>query len=205
MAFETLLQIKKKKKECMIKELFKLNCSTLFLLHPLGLSRKQLQGTGFINCYLRDKNKPEYEGLNVVFMLFLPKAQDKFRYFTESEKARTPLFIDQYDLEDGYTVMVYELPENMADDFELFKQGKYSQLSDTYLASLPKQVAVPTKNGYQTSNTVQWMIIGQLEEWRDLLETEFNAPVERDTEMWQKMSWEDETISIPPKKIAPEK
>lgn len=173
----------------MIDDLFKMNCSTLFLLHPLGLSRSAMEKTGFINCYLEDPEHP-YEGLDVVYMLFKPGS--RFKYFVDTEKTRTPLFIDEYDLEDGYVVLVYEFPKELKEDFERFKKGAYSSFSKQFKETVPKY----TRNGYK-EYSFQYMVINKLPEWKYYLEGEegLNMSLDDGVELWMAPNMEKEKLT----------
>src|SRR5687768_5394776 len=114
----------------MIAELFKYNCSTLFMLKPtIGINWKILEDEfGMINSYLKDKTREDLEG-NLLFVLFKPVDFDYFELFLEEQQERAENFIEDYDYAGGYVVMVYRIPEILKEDFELFKKGKYSKLS----------------------------------------------------------------------------
>jgi hypothetical protein len=172
----------------MIDDLFKMNCSTIFLLHPLGLSRTKMDRTGFLNCYLRDPEHP-YEGMQVLYLLFKPGV--KFKYFVDTEKERTKLFIDEYDLEDGFVVLVYEFPPELSRDYELFLKGSYSLFSKEFKATIPKY----TRNGYKELS-FQYMVVNRHPEWKAYLEGEegLNMPISEELEYWMMPNMEKETI-----------
>lgn len=192
-----------------LKELFSFNVSTLFLLQPIGLQWKNLKDLGFCNCYLRDETHPEYEGLRVVMLLFEVKDPTKFKAFVDGEKERTELFIDEYDHEDNYVVLVYEFPDKLLEDYERIKRGEYSKLSREYQDTLQKTVEVTVmSNGFPTkkkSHTTQYMIIRKTPEWRELLEGFFGSDINFDDgrEYWKVMDMDEETITIPPKRRIP--
>jgi hypothetical protein len=194
----------------MIDELFKLNCSTIFLLYPLGLCRKDLEETGFINCYLRDPVRPELEEMDTVLLLFNVKnSKERFRYFVEKEKTRTKLFIDEYDHDKNYVVLVYEFPTELKEDLEKFKRGQYSQFSKKFKEFYPEtiRVEIPIKGRKQstTQPSIQYMIVHKDQQWRDILEDPtrgLGVLLDDGQELWSVMDWSDETISIPPRKVA---
>ena len=186
----------------MIEDLFRMNCSTLFLLHPLGLSRKALEGTGFCNCYLRDENKPEYEGMNVVLLLFHVKSKERFNWFVAKERVRTNLFIDEYDYDEGYVVLVYEFPEELAEDFERFKLGKYSEFSEQMKSCYPTEQEVIIEGKRMKSPSIQHMIVERVGEWKDIIEESLGVHLDNEAEYWQVPRMLEENLTIPPKKIA---
>jgi hypothetical protein len=179
----------------MIDELFLINCSTLFLLQPLGLNKQQLDGYGFVNAFLEDGgNENVYEG-TVLFLLFKPRSLEKFKYFVDTEKVRTPGFVDEYDYEGGYVVLVYELPLEYHADYELFKQGKYSQFSDKLKKAYPKERSF---GGSGPLPTIQWMIVNKYPEWKQIVETSLliEPPLDAAAELWQAPNMEKERLII---------
>ena len=82
----------------------------------------------------------QYE--NAVYLLFKPKDLDKFRDFLDGEYERTKSIIDDYDYEDGYVVVVYEINPRLKNDIELIKQGKYSQTSTKFQEIFPKVIQI---------------------------------------------------------------
>jgi hypothetical protein len=87
---------------------FKKTITTMFFIPTLGIDRDMLSKNNFINGYIKDSNRDiQYE--NAVYLLFKPEDLDKFRIFLDDEYERTKSIIDDYDYEDGYVVLVYEL------------------------------------------------------------------------------------------------
>lgn len=185
------------------------NCSTLFLLPVLGIGWRDIKKMGFCNCYLRDENKPEYEDMEVVLLLFHNKGNDRFKYFVEKEKARTPLFIDEYDYEEGYIVLVYEFPEELKEDYHRFKRGEYSKFSEQFLKKIPEttpdkvEAMIPYNDGSFGKTMVQapamqHMVITKDNKWIEYLKDQFghDVPFEDGRELWRVP--ENENITIPP-------
>jgi hypothetical protein len=192
------------------EDLLRFNCSTLFLMPILGIGWRDIKKMGFCNCYLRDENKPEYEDMEVVLLLFQNKGDDKLRYFVEKEKARTPLFIDEYDYEEGYIVLVYEFPEELKEDYHRFKRGEYTKLSESFRKKTPKTTAdrvkavVEYSDGSQGHTTVAapnlaYMAITKDPVLIELLKERFGDDVafEDGRELWKSPD-EFENLVIPP-------
>ena len=94
-----------------------------------------------MNGYIKDgKRDAQYE--NAVYLLFKPSDLDKFRLFLDGEYERTKSIIDDYDYEDGYVVVVYEINPKLKDDIDLIKQGKYSKTSQKFQEIFPKVVKI---------------------------------------------------------------
>lgn len=195
--------------EEMFKDLAKFNCSTLFLMPVLGIGWRDVKKMGFCNCYLRDENKPEYEDMEVVLLLFQNKGDDRFRYFVEKEKARTSLFIDEYDYEEGYIVLVYEFPAELKEDYYRFKRGEYSKLSKEFLKKTPKSTSEKVKALVEYSDgstseqmvsapNMAYMTITKDPLWINALKELFgdDVPFEDGRELWGVP--DGENITIPP-------
>lgn len=183
----------------MIDELFKLNISTLFLLQPLGLGRVMLEGQGFINAFLKDENYENPDNLDLVFLLFRPKNREKFKYFIDLEKGRTPLFIDEYDYEGGFVVLVYEFPSVLHDDFVLVKKGNYSSVSAAYRKTITQKtnqkVQADNAQGWKYADSMQWMVIHKDPDWRLVLEEDLGIALAPDDELWSKPDLAKETLT----------
>jgi hypothetical protein len=100
--------------------------ATSFILPMLGLPN-EYYGSNFINCYIGDTSKPEY--IDKIFLLF------KFsntRYFAslESELQSMVEYISSYSCGNDMEMFVFEVPKSYKEDYQLFKDGKYSQFSD---------------------------------------------------------------------------
>lgn len=101
---------------------------------------------------------------------------------TVNIKIRAPLFIDEYDLEGGYVILVYDFPEEMRGDIEKFKKGKYSQFSNWYRS--------------QETSKFQNYVINKDSEWKVLVEDMYGTILAPEDELWQIVNWEKETLDI---------
>ncbi len=124
-----------------IDNVLKWNCSTIFLLDPLGLEKSRLDKIGFMEAYLKDEyNNLEYE--NPVFLLFRPGNMNIFQAFVENEYGRvnthtgTKDLRADYDRGNGEVVLVYEFP--FPKDYQKFMEGKYSKFSEDIIKTYPK-------------------------------------------------------------------
>jgi len=121
----------------------KWNCSTIFLLDPLGLERERLDKAGFVEAYLKDEyNTLEYK--SPVFLLFRPTDLKSFQVFLDTEYERvnpytqTKDLVEDYDRGNGEIVLVYEFP--FPEDYKKFRDGKYSKFSDKVIETYPKLI-----------------------------------------------------------------
>lgn len=121
-----------------------LNKSKAYISPILGLNRdgtvnkfkfsdfydntSSLGASNFINCFLGDD---AHNIENKVLMLYKFSGKEAFIEF-ESNISKHPLFVDQYDPDKLYVMYVFDIPEKVQNDYNLIKEGKYSQVSEFY-------------------------------------------------------------------------
>ncbi len=94
--------------------------TTIFMVPTLKINRDVLKDNGFINGYVKDVRKDvQYE--NCIYLLFKPEDIDRFKDFLDEEYERTKSIIDDYDYENGYVVLVYQLDGKFKRDFQFVK------------------------------------------------------------------------------------
>lgn len=192
-----------------IDSLFKYNCSTLFLLFPLGLDRRKLIPFGFKEVYIKDITIDDYVK-NPVYVLFKPTDLVSFQTFVDSEYTRvnphTETFdlVDDYDCEDGHVVLLYSFPEEFEGDFAKFMEGKYSKFSRKFKLTYPKIIKIQMPHGRVDEIIgTAYKIINKGEDVRrevkdrneidikDELEKYFDVVITPDMELWQPPSTKD--------------
>jgi hypothetical protein len=167
--------------------------TTIFIVPTLKINRETLYDNGFINGYVKDAMRDvQYE--NCIYLLFKPSDIDKFREFLDSEYERTKSVIDDYDYEDGYVVVVYELDQKYKRDFELVKQGKYSKTSPEFQKLFPKVVKIKTNGYYKDEISLQYRVFNHTQDlvqfWEDKLDVKFDD----DQEVWHGFIEEKEIL-----------
>lgn len=173
----------------------KRNITSIFMVPTLKIGREELENNGFINGYVKDIGRDaQYE--NAVYLLFRPKHLDRFREFLDNEYERTKTIIDDYDYEDGYVVVVYELNPRYARDFKLVKEGKYSQTSSVFQSLFPKLVKIKRNGMHKDEISLQYRVFNKTEDlvkfWEDKLGVEFDD----NQEVWHAFDLEEETLDI---------
>ena len=169
--------------------------TSIFMVPTLGVPRGALVENGFINGYSKDDSKDvQYE--NSIYLLFKPKNLDKFREFLDSEYERTKAIVDDYDYEDGYVVVVYELDKKFSKDFDLVRKGKYSKTSKPFQALFPKVIKLVRNGLHKDEISLQYRVFNRTEDlvkfWEDKLDVEFDE----DQEVWHGYIEEDEVLNI---------
>jgi len=165
------------------------------MVPTLGITKGVLTDNGFINAYIKDDNREvQYE--DCIYLLFQPKDLDKFREFLDGEYERTKAVIDDYDYDNGYVVVVYQLDSKFAKDFALIRQSKYSKTSSAFQALFPKVIKIK-KNGVSRDEiSLQYRVFNRTEDlikfWEDKLDVEFDD----DQEVWHAFEEDEEILNI---------
>ena len=169
--------------------------TSIFIVPTLSIGKDKLMDNGFVNGYIKDvKRDIQYE--NAVYLLFKPENLDKFRNFLDNEYERTKSIIDDYDYEDGYVVVVYEINPRLKGDVELVKQGKYSQTSPSFQGIFPKVVQIK-KNGLRGDEiSLQYRVFNQTEDLVKFWEDKLGVNLPNDVEVWHGFFEEDEILDL---------
>jgi hypothetical protein len=169
--------------------------TSIFIVPTLSIGKEKLADNGYINGYIKDGRKEiQYE--SAVYLLFKPENLDKFRDFLDSEYERTKQIVDDYDYEDGYVVVVYMLSERLDKDFELIKQGKYSQTSSKFQEIFPKVIKI-NKNGLRKDEvSLQYRIFNKTKDLKKFWEDKLGVELDDDMEVWDGFFEENETLNI---------
>jgi len=165
------------------------------MVPTLNISKDALKDNGIINGYVKDGSREvQYE--NCIYLLFQPKDLDKFREFLDSEYERTKAVIDDYDYDNGYVVVVYQLDSKFAKDFELIKQSKYSKTSAAFQALFPKVIKIKKNGLHKDEISLQYRVFNRTEDlirfWEDKLDVEFDD----DQEVWHAFEEDNEVLNI---------
>ena len=169
--------------------------TSIFIVPTLSIGKDKLLDNGFVNGYIKD-NKRDIQYENAVYLLFKPEDLDKFRNFLDNEYERTKSIIDDYDYEDGYVVVVYEINPRLKGDVELVKQGKYSQTSPAFQGSFPKVVQIK-KNGLRRDEiSLQYRVFNKTEDLVKFWEDKLGVDLPNDVEVWHGFFEENEILDL---------
>jgi hypothetical protein len=169
--------------------------TSIFIVPTLSIGKDKLLDNGFVNGYIKD-NKRDIQYENAVYLLFKPENLDKFRNFLDNEYERTKSIIDDYDYEDGYVVVVYEINPRLKGDIELVKQGKYSQTSPAFQGSFPKVVQIK-KNGLRRDEiSLQYRVFNKTEDLVKFWEDKLGIELPDDVEVWHGFFEENEVLDL---------
>jgi hypothetical protein len=169
--------------------------TSIFIVPTLSIGREKLIDNGFVNGYIKDGMRDvQYE--NAVYLLFKPTNLDKFKVFLDKEYEKTKSIIDDYDYEDGYVVVVYEINSKLKSDIELVKQGKYSKTSPSFQGIFPKVVQIK-KNGMRRDEiSLQYRVFNKTEDLVKFWEDKLGMELPEDLEVWHGFFEEFETLDL---------
>jgi len=169
------------------------------MVPTLKFPKDALKSNGFINGYVKDDRKDaQYE--NAVYILFKPENLDKFREFLDNEYERTEKIIEDYDYEDGYVVVVYQLNEKYKKDYDLVKLGKYSQTSKSFQNEFPKSVKIIKSGLSKDEISLQSRVFAKspdlVDFWEEKLGLELEEIVGSDYEVWEGFDESKEILEL---------
>lgn len=172
--------------------------TSIFMI-PTVLPLTALKENGFINGYLKDDRKDiQYE--NAVYVLFKPTDLNRFREFLDSEYERTKNIIEDYDYEDGYVVVVYQLNEKYKKDYQLVKEGKYSKTSKSFQNLFPKSVKIIKSGLSKDEMSLQIRVFAKtvdlIEFWEDKLGINLEETIGKDFEVWEGFDESKEILEL---------
>jgi hypothetical protein len=171
----------------------KKNITSIFMVPTLKVPKDALRSNGFINAYVKD-NRREDQYKESIYLLFKPKDLDKFREFLDSEYERTRTIIEDYDYEDGFVVVVYQLNEKYRKDFDLIRQGKYSKTSAEFQKNFPKIIKIYRGGLHKDEISLQYRIFNKNEDliefWEEKLGIDLELTVGDDFEVWS--GWDEQ-------------
>jgi hypothetical protein len=169
--------------------------TTIFMVPTLGIDKNQAKDNGFINGYCRDgKRDVQYE--KAIYLLFKPKDLDKFRGFLDGEYERTKSVIDDYDYEDGFVVIVYELRPKFKKDFALVREGLYSKTSSEFQSLFSKVIKI-TRNGlHRDEISLQYRVFNKTEDLKTYWEEKLGIDFDDDWEVWDGFDLDKETLNL---------
>jgi hypothetical protein len=169
--------------------------TSIFMVPTLSINRDKLKENEFVNAYVNDERRDvQYE--NSIYLLFCPKDLDKFKEFLDGEYERTTAIIDDYDYEDGFVVIVYELNKRFNKDFNLIKQGMYSKTSKEFQSMFPKIIKIKRNGLHKDEISLQYRVFNKTEDLRKYWEEKIGVDFDETMEVWQGFIEENETLNL---------
>jgi hypothetical protein len=169
--------------------------TSIFVVPTLKINRDDIKDNGYVNAYMVDiRRDVQYE--NAVYLLFKPDNLDKFREFLEKEYERTKLVLDDYDYEDGFVVVVYQLDKKWKKDFAIVREGLYSQTSKEFQDLFPKVIKIMKNNLHRDEMSLQHRIFRKSEDLRQYWEDKIDISFDDTMEVWEGFQIENETLDL---------
>lgn len=177
--------------------------TSFFIMPIFGLGRDVLKGMGFVEAYIEDQDRayPE-DGTIRIFALFKPVTEAQRQSLRKQGERLDAdgLVIDDYDYADGYTVLVFVLPEQLKPDYKLFLEGKYSKYSRETKNLFPDR-EIKVRDGVRIEDlTLQYHVFNKTPGIQKFWMDEFGLPEDvmedPDLELWYKPDKERETLNI---------
>ena len=155
----------------------------IFVTPLLGLERKKLRENGFVNAYIQDEGGVQYD--RGIYLLFKPKNPDKFEEFLGEERARKAKIIEEYDVKEGFVMVVYQYDKEWEKDIELIKEGKFSKTSSEFQSALPKTTKLHKMGGVVEVLTVQHSIFKKVQDYADYWDDLYGLKLDyKEDEFW---------------------
>lgn len=169
--------------------------TSIFMVPTLKIPKDDLLGNGFINGFSKDGQRDE-QYKDAIYLLFKPKNLNKFRKFLDSEYDRTKSIIEDYDYQDGYVVVVYQLNPKFSADFNLIREGKYSKTSDDFQNLFPDTVTIEVVGIETEEISLQYRIFNKTKDLVEFWEDQFGIIFGKDMEVWHNFNEENETLNL---------
>lgn len=169
--------------------------TSIFIVPTLSINKEALRENGFINGYVSDERK-DVQYKDAVYLLFKPENLDKFRVFLDEQQSRDRGVIDDYDYEDGYVVVVFNINKKWKKDIALVREGLYSLTSSSYQSTFPKTIILQKGKTQKEETSLQHRIFKKAEDLRNYWEQKIDVPFTEDMEVWDGFHIENETLNL---------
>jgi len=172
----------------------KLTVTSIFMVPTLGCPKDVLLSNGFINGYINDAQR-DIEYKDSVFLLFQPQNLSRFKSFLDGEYERTKHIIEDYNLDEGFVVVVYKLDPLYKSDFDLIRKGQYSKTSPAFQKLFSKIKKVKIDGLSRDEISLQYRVFNKTQDLILYWEEKFGIAFDKDQELWTGFVEEDETLN----------
>jgi len=173
----------------------KKNVTSLFIVPTLNINKDNIKNNNFINGYVKDLRRDvHYE--NAIYLLFKPDNFDRFREFVSYEYENNNLILDDYDYEDGFVVLVYQLNKEYTEDYKLVRKGQYSKTSSKFQQAFPKVVKIMKSGLHRDEISIQFRIFRKTEDLYKYWEKRIGMDFDDDMEVWEGFDPIVETLNL---------
>ena len=165
------------------------------MVPSLKVPKNSLKDNGFINAYLDDVGR-DFKYNNVIYVLFLPTDLAKFREFLDNEYERTTEIVEDYDYEGGFVVLVYKLNMKWETDFDLIKQGRYSETTDNFQKLFPKVIKIKKNGLHRDEISLQYRVFNKTDDMIKYWENKLGIDWDDSLEVWEGFDEGKEILDI---------
>lgn len=146
--------------------------SSFFITPMLGKSRIDVRwGQYFVNTFVDESKK-------AIFVLYRFFHVEDYKQF-EHSLTKNPMFQKLIDYDEQHVAIQYKVPEDMENNFQMFCQGKYSQMSHNY------KVHILNFHGL-AQDTLIGRVLFKSEERKKQLEMDLGVTIPQDVELYDK-------------------
>lgn len=171
--------------------------TSMFLVPALGLDKETLHKYNYLNSYseMVDKDK-EYDP-HVVYILFRPTSKELFQDFIEKQYDLEKGLLEDYNLDDEFVVLVFQLDDKFKKDYELVKISKYSKTSKDFQKLFPALVVKKNQKGIITQRpSLQKLVFTKDPSLHNYWEQKIGGKLPEDAEVWYDFNIEKETLDF---------
>lgn len=115
----------------------------------------------FVGCFIGDIDYPAFD--NHILLLYKFSGNRTYLNF-ESDLRENEYFVDSYEPDRYHTMFVFDVPANYQVNFDLFKESKYSKLSEEY-----KQRVLDFYDRSISLEAVLYKLESKYQEWEEEL------------------------------------
>jgi len=158
--------------------------SSIFILPMLsGNKHLFLYDTHLVNAFIKYNNIEDH-----LILLYRWSSDPLFAKFDLALK-KFPTFVKSFDPDPQHIVFIFSIPEEQLENFELFKQGKYSELEDNF------KLKILDFHKMGVDSTLS-KILFKAYERKIELEKKLDAELPEDSELLSIMNLETETLDL---------
>jgi hypothetical protein len=176
----------------------KMTISSIFLVPTMGIERQKLNKNGFVNSYLFCDIIPiDFDNYCLYLLFKIGENNSSFEEFLVFLKQNIQgEIIYEYETVDNFFIIVCKLDEVLNEDIEKILNGNYSKISDKLLNRIPKFINIDTRFGKTKEYSFAYMIYKKNKILKEMWEKILDIKLDEDSEVWDKKTIEDETLSF---------
>jgi hypothetical protein len=176
----------------------KMTISSIFLVPLLGIDRTKLNANGYVNSYLFCNIIPiDFDNYCLYLLFKISENNSEFEEFLIFLKQNIKgEIIYEYETVDSFFILVYKLEDEINEDIEKILNGDYSKISDKLLNKIPKFININTRFGKTKEYSFAYMIYKKNKILREMWEKILDIKLDEESEVWDKKSIEDETLTF---------